>query len=444
LTVYEPEVSVEMSSSELHRIDADLQSVTFSGPGLITIEADPGDPAYPDPPHWLDTDTSGYIDQPGEHALPVGYSRGDIPVVSAVFKVNYLPSDPLPPGIELATPMVRGDGPGETDIPETAATISQTSEGTFLTLSATAMTNPIADAVAYFRAFEIEWYVSSLKYVGGETRIWDQAGKSSNEMYVTWAAPTLSGPIYHTVIHVPTVASIGATATTAIINFTWNKFATREVYKANPAVGPPQPGEDRRLYYYKSWRIVSHTTEALLRQGDGQCDAWANYFADCLGAIGITLPEKPYVKFSPGLGDGFMIKNAGHCAGGEQSPEPNYPYFNEFTTYLDRWYNSTRYVWGDVAGQNVDIHDGDGVSGQGTANPLSTFANHVLVKLNGTYYDPSYGLTYANLQAFDDNIAYFYRGPRYIQIGLSHIYFRDNPPGVQVNETESSTLAFPI
>jgi hypothetical protein len=73
--------------------------------------------------------------------------------------------------------------------------------------------------------------------------------------------------------------------------------------------------------------------------------------------------------------------------------------------------------------------------------------------LNGTYYDPSYGVTYANLQAFDNVLAGFYIGglldvsESYVSMDLNNdgdmndvvstvvFAFRQNPAGVDVQQS---------
>ena len=83
-------------------MSATVREVTVSGPDLINIVADPGTPAYPSPPHWLDTNLNGTIDLNGERALPVGYPRDRNAVVSARFTATIsnvpVPDAPEPHG----------------------------------------------------------------------------------------------------------------------------------------------------------------------------------------------------------------------------------------------------------------------------------------------------------------------------------------------------------
>ena len=65
--------------------------------------------------------------------------------------------------------------------------------------------------------------------------------------------------------------------------------------------------------------------------------------------------------------------------------------------YLDA--NKTGYDW-----ISADVTDLTGLPGQGSENPASIFVNHALAVINGEYYDPSYGRTYADLQTMDQQV----------------------------------------
>ena len=61
--------------------------------------------------------------------------------------------------------------------------------------------------------------------------------------------------------------------------------------------------------------------------------------------------------------------------------------------------NSWEYVWGNP----TEAPRTSGVPGQNTPNPLAHFFRHVVMKISGTYYDPSYGTTFASRQDWEDN-----------------------------------------
>jgi hypothetical protein len=55
-----------------------------------------------------------------------------------------------------------------------------------------------------------------------------------------------------------------------------------------------------------------------------------------------------------------------------------------------------------------------GVAGQDNPNPYSDFNRHFILKVNGRYYDPSYGKDYGNVLEWEnDNVAGFFLEERY-------------------------------
>ena len=50
-----------------------------------------------------------------------------------------------------------------------------------------------------------------------------------------------------------------------------------------------------------------------------------------------------------------------------------------------------------MSNRNYDVVKQPGAQGQNSPDPESLFTNHVIAYINGQYYDPSYGKTYASL-----------------------------------------------
>jgi len=46
----------------------------------------------------------------------------------------------------------------------------------------------------------------------------------------------------------------------------------------------------------------------------------------------------------------------------------------------------------------AQVTENEGISGQNNPNSIAHFRNYQIVKLNGKYYEPSYGVTYDDLQ----------------------------------------------
>lgn len=58
-------------------------------------------------------------------------------------------------------------------------------------------------------------------------------------------------------------------------------------------------------------------------------------------------------------------------------------------------YNDKQYLF--TKASHVTYSVKDAIKGQNNKNPLSMFSNHVVVQINGEYYDPSYGVVYKTL-----------------------------------------------
>ena len=122
---------------------ANIRELTFSGPGLITVVADPGDGAFRAPPHW----------KRDAYPLPVGYTRGDTAAVSGVFDAVFASEQDLPLGAVLTPYKVQADGPGDYDLPPTEVTLA----GRQFDLPPTPLAEPFAQYVDYFSDFRLQW-----------------------------------------------------------------------------------------------------------------------------------------------------------------------------------------------------------------------------------------------------------------------------------------------
>lgn len=407
-----------------------VHDVTFSGANLINIVADPGTPAYPAGPQWV----------AGSPALPVGYPRNTDAVVSANFTATVTSWPYQPPSYGL---MVEGFStlsaaqPYYFDIPPTTVTLT----GTNLYLPPTTVTNPFPTFVNY-GSLTINWFFSN---DGGAN--WTEAGQSANELYVTLATPSVN-PVYHTLINlsVPISAQFPAGIESRVISQTWQNFAARTVTTRN--VNPLYNG--LQLRYYGEWDTPSQTSATLLQNLDGQCYAHGELFAYSLMAAGVRDTRLQPVKiWSIVSGEVMLIKNWDFVGNGTANATINgvvYPYQNTlsdptqdpangggFGVYMKK----TDGVWGYYWGTTVEVVDKPGLPGQNTANPKSTFSDHTIVKISGTYYDPSYGMQFATIQAWETaSVAGFVaRDPQ----GVNNNYrlvFRKDPGGLNVQTDE--------
>jgi hypothetical protein len=406
-----------------HVVEARLREVTFSGSGLIPIVADPGDPAYPAPPHWYDENTNGVIDGPNDRSLPIGYVRSSTMIVSARFETTIEQVEG-----EADDLMVRATG---TVIPPTPARL----EGGDLVLDPTPVSTatPLPDYVDYGEAY-FRWAFST---DGGWT--WQGAGESGNELYVTLARPISGVEVLHTVIHNSTTFAIGAQNEATVIEKVWSQFETLD-------------SKDRKgqlLYYYRSWAIGNVTTRGLLFDRDGQCGAWTRYFIDQLGMHGIRRADCFVVieAVPESLGGReltMFIENWGFVnqpSGTGVSGHPAFEYVNTLSdpTKPRDTFAEQGGVWG-YTWATEDVVDLPGMSGQNVDNPKAIFDRHNVAFIDGKYYDVSYGRKYSTLQEWETaSVAgYGMPFPTNVEQSRHHWVITENGSGLSVTEVKST------
>ena len=136
-----------------------------------------------------------------------------------------------------------------------------------------------------------------------------------------------------------------------------------------------------------------------MKNGDGDCYAWAKFFIDIFKVQGIQEENNLVTIGTVNPNEGFVIKHWTFPSLGN-SRYPAYPYMNLPALPVGTaWIGNTSYNW-----RYEYVPYASGVPGQGNPKPPSLFHRHVVVSMNGQYYDPSYGLTYTNLQDFSDQM----------------------------------------
>jgi hypothetical protein len=399
---------------------AQVREVTFSGPDLITIDADPGTPAYPNPPHWLDTDLNGVIDAPGDRSLPTGYPRDTNAVVSAHFTAYFADVDIRPRNYEL---MVRGLDqematlPSFFNVPATPVLL----DGTDLYLPPTTVYNPFPGVINY-GTLAINWEFSN---DGGMT--WSPAGHTQNELYVTLGTPQVA-PVYESLIWLGCSVAYGMTDAPTTVDKIWKPFSDRAV---------KTEGGDQ-LYYYKNWHTPSAEVADLLKNKDGRCMAWTKYFLTALAAQGIAEKDN-YVIIAPKAGNGSMLLVANwDFVGHGTSGDTKFPYKNtlkdpkDVTSYeVEKTDKSWSYEWGATE----EVKDKPGIAGQGTDNPRAMFSDHVVAQFEGKIYDPSYGRKFDTLQDLEDAELVGFGAPDVVAGTTDQFFwtFKKNPAGADVN-----------
>ena len=357
-----------------------LSSVSFSGSGNHIVQADSQTTNFY-APQYLDSNLDGDATDPADHFYPICYTRNTALRIEAEFVI-----DPVPSGLVYT---VKGDGPGVLDIPATVATLA----GDTITMAPTDTTNALANEIDLMDPLTIDW---SISYDNGSN--WNNAGISSNMLYVTWADPVQTNPI-QTFLHVGCESSDGengsvGTNDDAVLSNVWAKLQTKDISRASD--GFP-------LSYYGFYDVNSNgvwdegtdidmnhtsnctptTAEELITNANGQCHSWVTFINEVMKAQGLAsvngATNKRISLVMKGGEPGFAVKSW------EKLGTNGAYWIIDFDAGIDGS-DPTE------PGTNQTA-DAAGVSAQGNSpNPPSSFQNHWIVKMNGKYYDPSYAI----------------------------------------------------
>jgi hypothetical protein len=214
--------------------------------------------------------------------------------------------------------------------------------------------------------------------------------------------------------------AIGKSNDSDVIHAIWYDFTDRDIRRV----------DDVRLQYYGVYKPVNSSTAGLLRDGNGNCLAWAALLLDMLEVQGIDCSSFLVSFGYQGHGNdgGMLVKNWSFPSSGS-SPFPGYEFLNRRDSSFVVS-GGTAYHW-----LYAEVNDMDGVAGQGTRNPASFFMGHVAAKIGGTYYDPSYGTSYPTLGDLEaDAVDGFWLAEQVGREEEERIGITRNPPGTQLEE----------
>jgi hypothetical protein len=375
-----------------------LKEVSYSGTGNQPVYRDDLGFRY-DGPHWQDNSAplNGTADDSGDKKYPLAFVKESRVVYTARW-------EPAPAAtLDGLTVKVKGNARGGIFppvsvpvVPETTATVSESA----VSISSVPSLALLPNSVNYLSAYTIDWEVSS-------DQSWISAGTSNNKIYLLLATPPAGLRLQQTLLDIGCQNAAGLIDQTSILNAVWTKFSSLNVTRKRY---DPQQNviSEEKMTYYKSYLTSIVRGDVLLASatGDGQCGSWATLLVLTLRAIGVTLPmeyvtvtplpssiDPPPPTSSPDIG--IFVKSWSFIKSSDRYP--NFPYWNpsRADTLL---ISDTRYNW--LPSPDVD-DDLGGIPGQGgVANPASLFNNHQFIKIDGKYYDASYGAIYLNNDAF--------------------------------------------
>jgi len=400
---------------------ARLQSVTFSGAHNHTVVQDNNAAHFT--PHW-DRGLS-FV----KYTSPLAYKRNSKMTLSAVFSFNPAPAKDTVIKIKGVTSITGTDPTDNTktiaiEFPEVAI---KTSGGNKVVYPPSEANAALLDKIQYVEQFDITWSIAA----GAAT--YEEAGKSSNSLYVTWLDPTDGDP-NHTAIHIGCTLANGQGGKAGsddekVLKKIWDAFS-------NLKTAPGQLLLRRReLSYYgfldmndnKCWdgpkvdidqnakTIATSPKESwqgLVQSGNGQCTAWAPFLRKILedqGLAKINNIANEQVTLSTnvlhrngmlyiGILNWAKTDNAqANLQGPRRKIIGNFQdkSNNGWDAGVDGAPGSLGYSGRTVSAEESDPEAADikGVPGQGNSpNPPAFFTQHVILLLNGKYYDPGYRL----------------------------------------------------
>jgi hypothetical protein len=411
-----------------------LKTVSFSGPQNITVWADD---------IGVDNDTDAkskrdkYFDAPHvrrlytittdkQRCFPTAYVRNSKMSIAAAFEV---------PG-SSGSMRIRATGPNGMTILATPTVVV----GNTVSLPTTEMSTALPNTVKYYNRKQAEksFYLKWEMEIAGQ---WTTVGTTRHTIYVTLDYPTLMQDIdfssgatslyrnvefrQETLFELGCRNADGEAIADNVSAKTWDEFTDCKVWRI----------DGKRLSYYKNYDPIGPVDipgvgTSVIRsyqllaapEADGQCGSWADLFIRVRQIQGIASPNI-YCTFVSTNNDGFAV-NEWNFTGAGTSGNTTYPYLNisplsstnpvvidKLKENIDATYKTNYYDWA-----YSEVTRGVGIAGQNNSDPASLFGNHQVVKITGTYYDPSYGKTFTSLVNIEDKAIAGYFKASYVDL----------------------------
>ncbi len=311
--------------------------------------------------------------------------------------------------------------------------------------------------------FRISWYVlepgvhyNANQALDPQIASWIGAGQTGEPLYITNKAPIKGTKLFQTVVRLGTAEMPAGATDDSITQAVMDKFGTLEIHKVGNAAQGLDGGPI--LTYWNDY-IASNarqTSTALLKNNDGSCVAWTNFFLDILAAQGITGKGDVVGSKNKSIREQIFVAqwNAVNGLNGnntDAATKTQFPYFNSFNVAPNqpvkefiqpggKW----DYNW-DVKGIVFDTNPANYLNAQGESvraqPPLAQFLNHVVAEITinnqPMIFDPSYGKPYTLpaspaigdlIKSMDDPaVIPFYGATGTTANGVRGFFIRKNP-----------------
>ena len=350
-------------SSQNFNYSASLETVSYSSAHMISMLYDGTDDTIPTSNQW-NADGNVY---------PMAIRSGSQLSASATIQFNCLH---IPEYI-----FIKGNADDAIIFPPKKCMLVSGTTGLYMypkTLGA----GIIQDTTVRF----LEDYTSTWE-VSIDSANWTSAGNASNLLMVTLNTPITIGTgyyydheLYYSLFYIGCKNADGANTNEEMIAAIWEDFTDLVVLK---------PDGDPLLYYGPVGLCTDLGT--FLTTGNGYCTIFANFFLSLLKVQGFTEANNSIT---------FWVSQTTDCGTMNMFLVKNWNFNTPQNLCDDLPYISTPFYYYDAD----DATDLLGVAGQSNANPPGWFGSHSIIEVNGVIYDPSYGVTYSNIDALEDEV----------------------------------------
>jgi hypothetical protein len=386
-------------------IELHLKEVSLSGTKYHTIKKDDNTIDF-SAPHWQDNSTplDGDTDDSGDRNYPVSYTSSSSTTDSymkAAVKIYSAPAS------FFSNTMINADNSGGYNFSDTGKITG--TELSFNSGDVQCSKKFAVEMVDYYKPLTLTWKVS----VDGGTKWFDAGVSDINAVYVTWKDPT-PGTLWETPLKIGCEKAKGNSQQPNIISSIFSEFTDCVVTRVDGV----------QMTYWKGGNPTQSLQGMLAdSSGDGSCIAWSQLLHWCMESqgIGTTISQvwtiDPDTSVNP-LANIFLIKNWNFglhirtgtdavrdstVSGDDVAVTPigiNTPCIlpgdngildstvsgNDITQ--DGLYSGTNYPY-EI---DKDAHEQNRINAQGNPASPRYFYNHWVCKINGSIYDPSYGV----------------------------------------------------
>jgi hypothetical protein len=431
-----------------------LASVTFgdyqgSDPNFFPVKKDDGSGLYvaAGQSHWNKN-------QPNLN-IPIAYQSGKKPRMTA--KLELRCPKPITGRVKILCKMTNTNNPSEIITTFESKSVTPTgSAGNYTLLYEKGTGSELAKRIRYFSGCTLNWEISFDDGSGSRQIV--HASRSTNELYVTWKKPMLESnnqiEHLHTLFHISCKANnnVETSQESTIFGNIWKLFDA-----SNQSIAPNlnlMRRDGTPLIYYKTFYSWATSSFNLIKTGEGICFAFTSLAIDLCTIQGAY--ENNYNLRLNIFPDNYSMQACSNQNPVLESNDkqfliphwkfetnkctvdcPKFPFVNAFPDGINSQLisnNSYAFLYSEVKKTS-----NGGIYGQNSLTPLALFWTHSLMKMNGKFYDASYGVVYNSIEEVQRKLA----GWGYIRRSVTEAFLRRdiNNNGI-INPNEKYNILF--